>query len=311
MENKFFFSILLILSVSVINLFGQAESAGESVKENPKSISAGVVNGKALNLPKPAYPAAAKAVRAQGAVNVQVIIDEEGNVISATAVSGHPLLRSAAVSAAREAKFSPTKLEGRPVRVTGVIVYNFTLPKEEVKENKTEVLLPLTLVMFMNALKVIPPDEEAKDILRGIARTLPASYQVSKAQFERLAKAESEERAQIIDDITATMRKNSSATETWAIDVGKYWGNAIGQALKLTENDFNTETKSFANSLQSLNWLLESPPAEISPEMLKRIRTIAAYNGEVDTVSPEFVKDFIKASIDFLEYIIKENERNS
>jgi protein TonB len=94
-------------------------------KPVPKVISGGVVNGKATNLVKPPYPAAARAVRASGAVNVQVTIDENGNVISASAVSGHPLLRAAAVQAARSSKFSPTLLSGQPVKVTGVIVYNF------------------------------------------------------------------------------------------------------------------------------------------------------------------------------------------
>jgi protein TonB len=94
-------------------------------KPIPKTISGGVVNGKATNLVKPAYPAAARAVRAAGAVNVQVTIDENGNVISASAVSGHPLLRAAAVGAARSSKFSPTMLSGQAVKVTGVIVYNF------------------------------------------------------------------------------------------------------------------------------------------------------------------------------------------
>lgn len=91
----------------------------------PKRISGGVLNGKALKLPRPEYPAAARAVQASGAVNVQVTIDEQGNVISASAVSGHPLLRQAAEQAARSAQFAPTLLEGVPVKVTGVIVYNF------------------------------------------------------------------------------------------------------------------------------------------------------------------------------------------
>ena len=56
---------------------------------------------------------------------VQVLIDEQGNVSAAHAVDGHPLLQSVCVAAAREAKFSPTLLEGEPVRVTGVIQYNF------------------------------------------------------------------------------------------------------------------------------------------------------------------------------------------
>jgi len=96
-----------------------------------RTVSGGVLNGKASSLPAPAYPAAAMAVKAEGTVSVQVSIDEEGSVISAAAVSGHPLLRAAAVEAAREAKFAPTQLEGKPVRVSGVLTYNFVLAQKD------------------------------------------------------------------------------------------------------------------------------------------------------------------------------------
>ncbi|HLM61413.1 MAG TPA: TonB family protein [Pyrinomonadaceae bacterium] len=94
-----------------------------------------MINGKATNLPKPTYPAAARAVRASGAVNIQVSVDESGNVISVSAVSGHPLLRAAAEQAARNAKFAPTILSGQPVKITGVIVYNFTDPENSADIN--------------------------------------------------------------------------------------------------------------------------------------------------------------------------------
>lgn len=89
------------------------------------TISGGVINKNAANLVAPAYPAAARAVKASGAVNVQVLINEQGNVVSAAAVSGHPLLRQAAEKAARDSEFKPTLLSGQPVKVTGIIVYNF------------------------------------------------------------------------------------------------------------------------------------------------------------------------------------------
>ncbi|HEX8845983.1 MAG TPA: TonB family protein [Pyrinomonadaceae bacterium] len=92
-----------------------------------KPISGGVLNGKALSLPKPAYPPAAKSQRASGVVSVEVVIDEAGKVISAKAVDGHPLLRLAAQQAAQGARFSPTMLSGQPVKVAGQITYNFTL----------------------------------------------------------------------------------------------------------------------------------------------------------------------------------------
>lgn len=88
-------------------------------------ISGGVLNGKAVRLVTPPYPAIARSAHASGAVQVQVLIDESGNVVSAHAVSGHPLLQAAAVAAARASKFTPTKLSGQPVKVNGVIIYNF------------------------------------------------------------------------------------------------------------------------------------------------------------------------------------------
>lgn len=97
------------------------------IKPKPPTgpVSLGVVNGRALSLPKPPYPAAATAVNAQGEVRVQVTIDESGKVVSATAVSGNPLLRRDSERAAMNARFSPTLLSKVPVKVTGMIVYNF------------------------------------------------------------------------------------------------------------------------------------------------------------------------------------------
>lgn len=97
-----------------------------AIKKPTAPISKGVITGEAIYLPKPQYPATAIAVGAQGDVSVQVTIDETGRVISARAADGNPLLRTAAVGAAKSAKFRPTFLGDRPVKVTGVIVYKFT-----------------------------------------------------------------------------------------------------------------------------------------------------------------------------------------
>jgi len=96
-------------------------------KPAPRVVSKGVITGLALSLPKPAYPQIARQARANGPVNVQVLIDETGKVISAKAVGGHPLLLAAAQQAAYGARFSPTKLGDQAVKVSGVITYNFVL----------------------------------------------------------------------------------------------------------------------------------------------------------------------------------------
>ncbi len=96
-------------------------------KRIPRTISKGPITGLALVLPKPIYSPIAKQARASGPVNVQVLIDEHGKVISAKAVSGHPLLLPLAQQAAYGARFTPTTLGDQAVKVSGVITYNFIL----------------------------------------------------------------------------------------------------------------------------------------------------------------------------------------
>jgi TonB family protein len=86
-----------------------------------------VVDGDIINIPKPAYPALARAAHASGIVAVQVIIDEDGKVMAAQVLRGHPLLHAAALKAAREARFTPTLLNNKAVKIAGVIDYNFVL----------------------------------------------------------------------------------------------------------------------------------------------------------------------------------------
>lgn len=128
-EAKFAPTILSGKPVRVKGIIVYNFSAAKDIDR--KTISDEVLNGKATSLPLPEYPAAAKAVKAAGAVQIQVVVDEEGNVTSAEAVSGHPLLRQAAVKAAKEAKFSQTFLNGQAVKVNGVLVYNFASATNE------------------------------------------------------------------------------------------------------------------------------------------------------------------------------------
>jgi protein TonB len=91
------------------------------------TVSGGVLQGKAINKVQPPYPPIAKAARAAGAVQVQVTIDEGGRVIEAAVMNGHPLLRDAALQAAKRWTFQPTELSGVPVKVQGILTFNFTL----------------------------------------------------------------------------------------------------------------------------------------------------------------------------------------
>jgi TonB family protein len=106
---------------------------GRCLDNSPcQAIKVGLVDGellegKMISLPQPDYPPIARAARASGAIVVKIVLDESGKVIAAQVMSGHPLLQSAARKAAREARFEPTTLGGKPIKVTGSITYNFVL----------------------------------------------------------------------------------------------------------------------------------------------------------------------------------------
>jgi tetratricopeptide (TPR) repeat protein len=95
-------------------------------KKSPGKITKGVVNGSAISLPIPAYPSEARSKRASGEVKVRVTIDENGRVLTACAENKKDIsLLFASELAAYRSRFKPTTLEGKPVKVSGIIVYDF------------------------------------------------------------------------------------------------------------------------------------------------------------------------------------------
>jgi TonB family protein len=97
------------------------------IKPKTQTVTSNVLIAKVISLPTPGYPPMAKQIRADGPVAVQILVDEQGKVISAQPVSGHPLLVLAAREAALRARFTATVLNGQPVKIQGVITYNFVL----------------------------------------------------------------------------------------------------------------------------------------------------------------------------------------
>ena len=103
---------------------GQSQSIQQVVDE--------VLEGNAITRVEPTYPPTARMMRAFGTVRVQITISETGKVIDAKAISGHQSLRSAAVDAAYKWVFKPTTVNGEPIKVQGVLTFNFrSSPKNQ------------------------------------------------------------------------------------------------------------------------------------------------------------------------------------
>lgn len=102
-----------------------AAPSTEGSAYNGPYLGGGVLNGRALNLVQPPYPAEARSSRASGRVTVRIVISEKGDVIRVCAIDGPKVLMKASESAAARSKFTPTRLSGQPVRVMGLIIYNY------------------------------------------------------------------------------------------------------------------------------------------------------------------------------------------
>ena len=107
------------------SLFLALDDDDVSKTEGSKEVQGTIINGKALSLPKPNYPFKAAVKGARGTVSVQVVVGEDGRVLSTAALNGHQALRETSSKAACKAIFSPTTLDGAPVKVSGIITYNF------------------------------------------------------------------------------------------------------------------------------------------------------------------------------------------
>lgn len=123
--------IFVAIALFVVNSFRQAPNSSKSNADKrprkptqPKTISCSFCADQAISLPKP-DPRSTAHDNVFGIVTVDILIDENGDLVSASLASGHPLLRVASIVAARKAKFPPTFIDGKRIRVRTNIVSNF------------------------------------------------------------------------------------------------------------------------------------------------------------------------------------------
>ncbi|MEZ5429323.1 MAG: energy transducer TonB [Pyrinomonadaceae bacterium] len=309
----------LFLLVAVI-FFGF--STGLTQTQNDKKIFGGVVNGKAIDLPKPEFPA--EAINAAGEVKVQVLIDEQGNVVSAKALSGHPLLQQAAEQAAMKAKFKPTLLEGNPVKVSGTITYIFNEPKtREIIENgkidpsatetdefdETDIigggavfrmlakfnsddrLLPLTNTLFGFITNAMKDDDFPKEL--EFAKELPT--------------ANKERRAEIIALMNSIFQEKDVGDKKWFYSFGQDLGDLVFESLKRTalgETD-NSQTRIVLSKIRDQ---IIVPPAGFPEKLRSQLKEIIQLSENRNPDSPALTREIDQKVMTLLDLIFDEDE---
>jgi len=224
----------------------------------PRIVSGGILNDRALYLPKPIYPEAAKASGADGNVDVKIRLDEGGGVISAEAVSGDQLLRQAAVDAALGSKFSPTLLSGQAVKVVGLLRYNFV----GYRVNWHGIGKAISATRLYDNLK-----------LDRVAEFLTEDYTKEKSQLLALDQNPKLDRRQTIDQVISDLRSRMNETELWYFDVG-FGLTDISARLRSREIDHD-EVKT---ALSKLNGLYRKRPETIKPDFAEAVREMSEYD---------------------------------
>lgn len=279
----------------------------------PKRISGGVVNGKAVSLPKPEYPLEARKAGVYGSVNVQIVIDRAGNVISAEAVSGHPLLQEVSVEAAKQSKFQPTLLEGSAVEVSGVIVYNFqnSSVKEEI-DNSTESTSndfqeksePMGFALFSKLY-------DERFIIEDISKIDEPFDEMSNKYFNapkftgKFSEKAKDEQTKIIESYKNFYIQNFDSSARWQIQTGEILGDLFKNvivSMKQTGSPFINETD-LRRHLTNINNQMLRVPKNFPEPLSKSLTKLGDYSKHNDLGSAEIQKEIFMNISEFFEIV--------
>lgn len=215
----------------------------------------GVINGRVAkpdDLVKPSFPSAARLNRASGSVYVRVLIDEEGNVVEAKTTFGHPLLRAAATNAARKSKFKPIIIGNSPVKVSGIIIYNF------VPESFNWLEIGYTL-QSRNTDSVYS--------MKNLVELLPFEFEAER-QLLLLLNDEKENNDSIILSVKSTIegKLTDKAKERWLF--------SIGSCLSKLEMSFQYKDEQQQTLFYELRFNVQNMPEGANPSLKKKLQKL-------------------------------------
>lgn len=283
-------------------------AAAQEKPENAPAELGSVINGKAISLPKPAYPADAKAARIGGTVTVRVIIDMEGRVTAAEAIGGieNPSLRSAAEAAAMKAVFSPTTLSGQPVIVLGSISYNF-IPDDAIKDEMTAMYLGMMIPlagsfeeMSDEALKMF--DEFKHDDLSDLG----PRFEEDVRTLIDLMEKDVPDREIKLSALRSSILARLKFKERVCFSTGLAFGGILRELILTVGANGPDQEKlnrdRLRTALLELDKILKDSPPVFSYDFRQRLIELSALaeSGELSTITPMELFDKIEPALDLM-----------
>lgn len=226
----------------------QKTSKKTTKNQKPKLISLGVVNGRALNLVVPEFPRSAVLINLRGTVQVEIVIDEDGYVMEAKVLRGHPLLRNICSEAAKNSKFTPYFLDEKPRKVTGIIAYIF-LPKN------------------LNWLEIGYYSTETDKI----KNFLPKDFTEEKSLIEKMNSPETSYHPDNYKNLIFSIENKLRTDEK------NHWLFKLGMTLRnLMDNQWDNESK--INALTEIQTLIYIKSPDASPNLNIKLEKLINLN---------------------------------
>lgn len=165
-------------------------------------------------------------------------------------------------------------------------------------------MVPLGITMILGTLKEVEATEDVRMSMVMMAGFFPEKFAEESEMMTKLAGAERKEQLVMLEALTDSLRGKLPPAERWTVDFGRRWGKTYGKAILLSQSDFKDDSRIFLESLLELGDFLKSCEKDIPPEVISRLRKIAAAYPKEEKFSIGVVTgSFVSASIELIDYL--------
>lgn len=226
------------------------------------------INGMAVTLVKPAFPETAVAANADGsAVSLRVVVDENGNVISAMcSLTCHAMLKGAAELAALQSKFKPLIKDGLAIKYQGTLLYTFVVSRVD-------------WFRFGTALESTRQFDNLS--LGPVAQILSTEFLKEKASLSGLdanGGADYDRRQNVIREVTASVKARLKGIDLWRFELGM----ALRRITFWPQARETVNRAELQNAINDLSTYIASAPQGVSEGLIKELTAISRYRVPTD-----------------------------
>jgi hypothetical protein len=256
-----------VLVLAIIALMSPAAALGQDPEEKERVYSVPDLNGRALLLVRPEIPVDVTLMEDGNTLTVMVVVDANGDVVSAKCSSACPQEAAKLVEeAASSSKFRPLFINGRAVKYRGTLMY--TIAVEKVNWYRFATALQSTYI-FDN-LSLGP-----------VAAMLTNQFAGERGKLQHLDNGvELPVRWKTIEGVRDSIRGKLQGGDAWWFDLGF----AVREVTAPFQSDKKLDLSEVQAAMSNLAKFVESAPSDVPPSTVENLRMLSTY--KIDPAMP-------------------------